>query len=1338
MKKHFFTFLLTVLISATTLHAQKVQIGGLFYNLNKDKHTAEVISQTSESQDNYAELTKALIPETVEDKDITYTVTAIGDHAFSGCAKLTSVVIPGSVTSIGTEAFYECSQLACVTFGNGINTIGVGAFKGCGSITAVELPESVTEIGEYAFVMCSNLLYITCKAVNPPALMPYGFSGVETHIPLYVPAQSVDAYINAEQWKGFEHIFPLNGIDENYTGIGSFSISPAEKVSFSPGNLQYNATMDSHLCADGQTLPGTWRFAEHQWTIVGIGYGQINPNNYNYVAGTVPNSDNRAIGSDYGGWIDMFGWGTSCWNSGAKIYKPYSTSNDGLDYLPGNNPENGLTGEYAFADWGIYNQIGKDEPGTWRTLTKDEWNYLLVKRTDAGNKYGAAKVNGVTGIVLLPDEWMLPSGCGFTAGMTGADDHTDWSLVAGTNIYSAVIWQKMEEAGAVFIPVAGYRGGTDVYHVGAYGRYWSSSAYTDNQAYEFNILSNYIGPQDYSVRGRGFSVRLVSRNKDGQKTFTVTFMDGDKVLGEPQTVEYGQAATAPEIKIPQCHTLTWDKDFSCITADLTVQAIWAEAPLASGVCGTNLTWSLDCDGLLVINGDGAMNDYTEGGAPWYSYCSSVTSAVISDGVTSIGDYAFYNCGSMTSVTIPNSVTSIGNSAFEYCCGLTSVTIPESVATLGLGATFQKCTGLQSVQWNAISCTIDEYEEGRYYPPFLNLGNITRFTFGEKVETIPADLCEGLSGLNSITIPNSVTSIGRTAFMSCSGLTSVTIPESVTTLCLGGTFQKCTGLQSVQWNAIHCTIEEYEEGRCYPPFLNLSNITQFTFGENVETIPSDLCEGLSGLNSITIPTSVTGIGQYAFYNCSGLTSITCKALVPPALGRKVFRNVEKQIPLYIHCSSAKAYNAAGQWGDFQTGCDALNATIAQNCSLNGINYATPHPLPDTEYTLTLMTEGCVTHNTYVCFDGQDAVITAVAKEGFSFKQWDDGNSDNPREITMTQDISLTAIFAGEAYTVTFKSEDGTVLDSRKWDYGTIPTCAEPTKPADALHTYTFAGWTPDVVAVTGDATYTAVFEASLLDNIVLQENTDADYYNQFAQDYNGRTVTTATLNRQFAQGKWATLCLPFDVRKAQMMSLGLYGRVFEFRYAEVTENNTLVAYFAVAQSLEAGKGYIVNANAKLAAKTSFVFPGVTVNSNADNGDITTLTGYNDNSGRGSICMVGTLRTGTLYNYAGGNTYLGLKDNMIYYPNTATGTAVYAYRGFFRSGIGGVIEEGDDDDEPAAPQRVRIVVEGETMGELEVMNGEADMQDIQPARKFINNGILYIERNGKTYTAQGAKL
>ncbi len=304
-------------------------------------------------------------------------------------------------------------------------------------------------------------------------------------------------------------------------------------------------------------------------------------------------------------------------------------------------------------------------------------------------------------------------------------------------------------------------------------------------------------------------------------------------------------------------------------------------------------------------------------------------------VIGIGERAFKGCTGMTSVVIPDGIIDIGYSAFADCSGLTSVTIPESVATLGFGATFQRCTGLRSVQWNAIRCAILENEKGDgwHYPPFYQLDNIKSFTFGEKVEVIPASVCFGLSGLAAITIPESVTVIERIAFRQCTGLTSVRIPSGV-----------------------------------------------------------------------------TGMGVRVLADCTGLTSITCEALVPPTLGEDAFLNVDKSIPLYVHCPSAKAYNAADQWKEFQTGCDALTATITQDCSLNGTNYSTPHPLPDTEYSLTLKAEGCNTPNTYICFDGQDAVLNAVPQEGYSFKQWDDGNTDNPRSIAVTGDMTLTALFS----------------------------------------------------------------------------------------------------------------------------------------------------------------------------------------------------------------------------------------------------------------------------------------------------------------------------------------
>ena len=206
----------------------------------------------------------------------------------------------------------------------------------------------------------------------------------------------------------------------------------------------------------------------------------------------------------------------------------------------------------------------------------------------------------------------------------------------------------------------------------------------------------------------------------------------------------------------------------------------------------------------------------------------------------------------------------------------------------------------------------------------------------------------------------------------------------------------------------------------------------------------------------------------------------------------------------------------------------------------------------------------------------------------------------------------------------------------------------------------------------------------------------------------------------------------------MMSLGLYNRVFAFRYAQQLDDETIQIFLVPAQSIEAGKGNIVNPNAKLAAKTSFVFPNVTINTDSDNGDITALTGYNDGTGRGNLFLVGTLRTGILQGTTTGNTYLGLKDNQLYYPNTTTGTSIRAYRGFFRSDI------------PVNASRVRIIADGETVSELQVVGtAPSDWSDksdpsynsapsAPSARKYIENGVLYIERNGITYTAQGQRL
>lgn len=222
---------------------------------------------------------------------------------------------------------------------------------------------------------------------------------------------------------------------------GGFSIGGGRQVKFAKGNVYYTVLTKSYAMYNKQEEAA----------------GSLNG------ALTDPN---------YQGTIDLFGWGTAD--------NPLLLSVKDEDYP-------------TFTDWG--SKLG----GKWRTLNKDEWKYIMKGRPDANKKYALARVNNVTGLLLLPDMWTLPDSCLFFPGMNYLD----------SNVYKDRIWDKMQNAGAIFLPVTGYREGT-AFKSGTSGRYWTSTDDFVNGAwgFAFQQLAS-AAVVCYEHRYPGFAVRLV-------------------------------------------------------------------------------------------------------------------------------------------------------------------------------------------------------------------------------------------------------------------------------------------------------------------------------------------------------------------------------------------------------------------------------------------------------------------------------------------------------------------------------------------------------------------------------------------------------------------------------------------------------------------------------------------------------------------------------------------------------------------------------------------------------------------------------------------------------------
>lgn len=257
---------------------------------------------------------------------------------------------------------------------------------------------------------------------------------------------------------------------------GIFSVSSSKAVRFSKGNLQYHP------------IKNAWQFADAQYEIIG--------------------EANKNISASYDGWLDLFGWGTGS--------NPLQRSKQTEDYP-------------SFTDWGT-NAIsnGDNTANLWRTLSKEEWIYLVLTRNNAKQLFGIGKVNGIVGMILLPDDWDLPAGVTFNSvsskgmitnqsvtGYIGNGDHST------DNSYTEAQWFVMESAGAVFLPAAGSRDGDKYYKITKLTvHYWTSSCFSDESTRGIDYGCYYWEDDDKTVtasadpmRYDGLAVRLVQEVK---------------------------------------------------------------------------------------------------------------------------------------------------------------------------------------------------------------------------------------------------------------------------------------------------------------------------------------------------------------------------------------------------------------------------------------------------------------------------------------------------------------------------------------------------------------------------------------------------------------------------------------------------------------------------------------------------------------------------------------------------------------------------------------------------------------------------------------------------------